>query len=143
MHSVSENATAVVCSDRLKSIARWWVVGFLFTGWSTCVLYLVISRWHWSVPVGSFATAEVGTVLRFAVNDRWVFGYPRPTLRRLWQYHVANAGGFVIWWSVCNVLPSFGIHYLIASVLATCCSVAFSMLTNFLWIWRRKRSADA
>jgi putative flippase GtrA len=143
MHFVSESVTVAVRSDRLKSVARWWVVGLLFTAWSTGVLYVVISRWRWSVPVGTFTTAEVGTVLRFLVNDRWVFGHPRPTLRRFWQYHLANAGGFVIWWSVCNVLPLYGIHYLIASLLATGCSVALSMLTNFLWIWRRKRSADA
>jgi putative flippase GtrA len=28
------------------------------------------------------------------------------------------------------------VHYLVASLAGTACSVCFSMVTNFLWIWR-------
>ncbi len=94
------------------------------------------------LTLATLITAETGTILRFFANDRWVFGHPRPTIARFWQYHVANAGGFVIWWGVSNALPSLGMHYLLASLAATACSVSFSMLTNFLWIWRVQRSTS-
>ena len=139
MLSASERVTVPARPGQLKSLARWWAVGIVFMGWTMGALYLLSGIWRWSVPVASLVIAELGTILRFFVNDRWVFEHRRPTLRRFWQYHVANAGGFVIWWSVCNVLPVLGVHYLIASVAATCCSVGFSMATNFLWIWRRKQ----
>ena len=123
---------------RWRALARWWAVGMLFLGWSLGVLYLLKDKLLLPLLLATLITAEAGTCLRFLVNDRWVFEHQRPTLRRLWQYHVANAGGFVIWWAVSNVLPALGIHYLLASVAATACSVGLSMLTNFLWIWRRR-----
>ena len=123
-------------------MARWWAVGMVFMAWGLGFLYLLKDRWRVPLMLATLATAETGTILRFFVNDWWVFGHPRPTLVRFWQYHVANAGGFVIWWSVCNVLPRFGIHYLLASVAATACSVGFSILTNFLWIWRKRGPSD-
>ena len=135
----TEAVAVAVRSAQLKSFVRWFAVGVVFLAWSTGVLYLLTGIRHWPVPVSSLVTAEVGTILRFLVNDRWVFENHRPTLGRFWKYHVANAGGFAIWWSVCNALPPFGVNYLIASVLATCCSVGFSIVTNFFWIWRRKQ----
>jgi putative flippase GtrA len=75
-------------------------------------------------------------VLRFGVNDRWVFGNPRPTWRRLIEYHAAVISSSIIWWAVTNVLPLFGVHYLIASLFGTATSVGWSMVTNFMWVWR-------
>lgn len=121
-------------------MTRWWIVGIVFMAWSLGALYLLKDRWRMSLMLATLVTAETGTILRFFVNDWWVFGHGRPTLIRFWQYHVANAGSFVIWWAVCNALPLFGVHYLVASVAATTCSVGFSMLTNFLWIWRQRRT---
>jgi putative flippase GtrA len=123
-----------------RSMTRWWIVGLAFTPYSLGVLYLLKDRWLMSLMFATLIVAETGTILRFFVNDWWVFGHRRPTLIRFWQYQVANAGSFVIWWAVCNALPLFNVHYLVASVAATACSVGFSMLTNFLWIWRRHRT---
>ena len=122
-------------------VARWWIVGTVFLIWGLGVLYVLKAYAHLPLVLATAVSAETGTILRFFVNDRWVFGYRRPTFRRLWQYHVANAGGFVIWLGVSNLLPAFGIHYLVAAVLATATSVGFSMWTNFLWIWRKGRPA--
>ena len=120
---------------------RWWIVGTVFLVWGLGVVYVLKEYGRLPLLLATAVTAETGTILRFFVNDRWVFGYRRPTLRRLWQYHLANAGGLVIGLTVTNLLPAFGIHYLIAAVLATATSVGFSMCTNFLWIWRKRRPA--
>lgn len=81
------------------------------------------------------------TLLRLLANDRWVFGQRRPTLARLWKYHVANAGGFAVWWTTANSLQRLDVPYLWAATLAVVCSAILSLPTNFLWVWRRERQA--
>jgi putative flippase GtrA len=125
-----------------EAMVRWWIVGTAFLVWGLGVLYVLKAYGGLPLLLATAVTAETGTILRFFVNDRWVFGYRRPTFRRLWQYQLANAGGFVIWLSVSNLLPAFGVHYLVASVLATATSVGFSLCTNFLWVWRKRRLSD-
>jgi putative flippase GtrA len=122
---------------------RWWLVGFLFIGIGIAILWLLVDILKFSLFWGSVIGAEIGTLLRFFVNDHWVFGHTRPTWKRLWQYHGANGSGFVIWWSVTNFLPRFGIHYLLASIAGMAASMSWSLLTNFLWIWRGKPSPSA
>jgi putative flippase GtrA len=118
-----------------QSIGRWWIVGLGFTAGGLGVLYLLKDVLHWPLWVGTAIGSEVIMLLRFLANDRWVFGHRRPSWKRLWQFHVASAGGSLIWWVVANVLPRFGVYYLIAALAGTGCSVLFSMATNFLWIW--------
>jgi putative flippase GtrA len=96
-----------------------------------------------ALPIASLVAGELGTLLRFVANDRWVFGHRVPTWARLWRYHAAVASSFAIWWAVTNVLPDHGIPYLLASVIGTACSVGWSMVTNFLWIWRRHHTLPA
>jgi putative flippase GtrA len=91
--------------------------------------------------LGTLLAAEVTTVLRYGINDRWVFGQRRPRWRRFWQFHVANAGGFLIWLAMVNILPRWGVQYLLASTAGTASSVLVGMATNFLWIWRKKIDA--
>lgn len=118
-----------------KAIIRWWIVGLTFTAGGLGVLYVLHDLLHLPLVVGTTAGAEITLLIRFLINDRWVFGNRRPTWRRLWQFHVAGAGGGAAWWIVANVLPRFGVNYLIAALAGTGCSVVFSMATNFLWIW--------
>lgn len=118
-------------------VVRWLVVGGLFAAIGIGLLKLLGGVLAWPYALATFATGEICTLLRFLLVDRWVFGHPRPTAKRLWQYHVANAVGFGVWWTAANVLKSIGVHYLLASVLAMFFSVGFSMASNFLWIWRK------
>lgn len=118
------------------AMLRWWIVGFGFVAVNIAFLYAFVELMHMPVAVATIIAAEAGTLLRYLVNDRWVFGKTRPSWRRLWQYHVANAASLCIWWVATNLFAYFGAHYMIASVLAMACSVLISILTNFLWIWR-------
>jgi putative flippase GtrA len=118
-------------------IMRWCAVGGIFGGVSLVLIKIMAGLLAWPYALATLLSAEICTILRFLVVDRWVFSHARPTLMRLWQYHVANALGFTIWWSAANVLKSAGIHYLVSAVLATFFSVGFSMASNFLWIWRK------
>jgi putative flippase GtrA len=118
-------------------VVRWIAVGFVFAGVGLGLLKLLAGVLAWPYTVATFCSGEICTVLRFLVVDRWVFNHRTPTWKRLWQYHVANALGFGVWWSAANLLQAVGVHYLLASVLAMFFSVGFNMLSNFFWIWRK------
>jgi len=120
-----------------RSLVRWLIVGVAFLGVGTALLYVAVGLLHMPLVVATVVTAEVVLLIRFLINDRWVFGYRFPTWRRLWQFHAAGAGGFAVWWVVTNVLPRFGIHYLIASAAGSGSSMFLSIVTNFFWIWRK------
>src|SRR5262245_41368031 len=119
-----------------QSLARWWIAGLVFTGVGLSVLYFLQEIVRMPLWAGTIVGAEATLLSRFLVNDRWVFGHRRPKWTRLWQFHMASVGGGAIWWIVANALPKFGVHYLFAALAGTACSVFFSMITNFLWIWR-------
>jgi putative flippase GtrA len=127
-------------ADR-RRLGYWWIVGTAFTLLNIPVLYVLVDLAGVPLAAATLIAGEAGLLARFLVNDRWVFGERRPTWRRLGQYHVAVAVSFVIWWSATNVLSRAGIHYLAASLLATGASVAWSLVTNFLWVWRHNASA--
>jgi putative flippase GtrA len=126
-----------------RSLGRWWVVGLAFVGGGLVVLYVLRDVLRLPLIVATSAGAEATLLLRFLINDHWVFGHQRPTWRRLWQFHLASAGGGAIWWVIANLLPRFGIHYLLAAIAGTACSVMFSLTTNFFWIWRRRDNGPA
>jgi putative flippase GtrA len=135
-----ENSPKLGWVERLPWIAlcRWWAVGLSFYLAGLCMLYVSMDVARMPLLGGTLLVAEVTTIVRYAINDRWVFGEQRLSWSRLWQFHVANVGGFTIWWVATNILARSGVHYLLASTAGTACSVLFSMLTNFLWIWRKK-----
>ncbi len=122
---------------------RWMLVGGVFEVIGTPLLFLLHGIWLMPLFGATALVAELTTLPRFFINDRYVFGHARPTWRRLWQYHVACGGGFVAWYCVTNVLPMFGVHYIIASLCGTACSVGLAVLSNFAWIWRRRSASDS
>jgi len=119
-------------------VIRWFAAGLAFMGVSTAFLYLFVDVLGLNVPIGTFLTAEVCTLLRFLVNHYWVFGARSPTLRQCVQYHLAVAVAFTVWWVAANVLTWAGVHYLIAGIAAVGVSTLFSISSNFLWVWRRQ-----
>ena len=129
--------TGFVSQNRAK-LAKWLAAGLGFMALSTGILYLLVDRLGLSVPVGTFVTAEISTILRFVVNHYWVFGLRNPTFKDCVNYHVANAGAFALWWLTANVFTMLGMHYLLASVAAVAGSTLFSLSTNFFWIWRKR-----
>jgi putative flippase GtrA len=123
-------------ADNRSRVARWFLAGLALMGVSTALLYAFVDVARMSVPLGTFVTAELCTLLRFAVNHYWVFGRRNPSWRQCLQYHVANAGAFSAWWVATNGLTLLGVHYLIAGILAVGLSTGFSLLANFFWVWR-------
>ncbi len=119
-------------------LVRWIIVGGIFGAFGLGLLHLFFAVLFWPYWVGTALQAEICTALRYLVNDRWVFAQPKPTWRRLWHYHVANAGGFAVWWITANLLQRSGVNYLLAAILAAACSAGVSLLSNFFWVWRKR-----
>jgi putative flippase GtrA len=121
-----------------SSIARWLVAGLLFMGVNTVALYAAVHVLHLSVAVATLASAEICTLLRYLLNEIWVFKNYRLSWIKLWHYHVANAAALVVWWIATNMLNRLGINYILSSVVAVAFSTGISFATNFFWIWRSK-----
>lgn len=119
-------------------MVKWSIVAGIFAVLGLGMLQVFFKVLHWPYWLSTALQAEICTMLRFLVNDRWVFGHARPTWPRLWQYHVANAGGFAVWWVAANLIQRTGVHHLLSAMLAALCSVGVSMLSNFFWVWRKK-----
>jgi len=120
-------------------LLRWIGAGFAFMGMSSALLYALVDLLGVPVPLATLLTAEVCTVLRFLVNHYWVFGQRAPTWRQCAEYHVATAGAFITWWTVCNVLALLGVYYIIAALLAVPFSAVINLLSSFLWVWSKHR----
>jgi putative flippase GtrA len=96
----------------------------------------------WPLPVATAVAAEVLILGKFVVADRWIFNHLSPAWDRLLRYHGASAGALVVYWLVINGFAAMlGLPYVIGFVLGTGASFAWSLLTNFLWVWS-KASAD-
>lgn len=119
-------------------MVKWAIVGGLFAALGLGLLKLFFGVLQWPYWFATALQAEICTLLRFLVNDRWVFGQARPTWQRLWQYHLANAGGFAVWWVIANLLQRLGVDYLLSAILAAACSSGVSLVSNFFWVWRKR-----
>jgi FkbM family methyltransferase len=125
-----------------REMLRWLIVSFGFVGVNIGLLYVFVDLLAVPVLLATLVAAELGVLLRFLINDRWVFRQSRVTMQRLWQYHVAIAGSFTVWWVITNVIVFLGGHYMIASLAGMACSVLISIATNFFWIWTHPQAAE-
>lgn len=131
-----------MASWRWRAIARWFAVACAFSLGSLGLLYMFVTVFRMPLTVATLLSAEIATILRFFATNLWVFDRSASIAKGLWQFHWANAGGFAIWWSISNLLPRFGVQFMVAAVAGIGGSILFSIFTNFLWIWRKGRPAN-
>jgi putative flippase GtrA len=143
MHSRSRRWVRFGWQRLSRPMGKWWIVNLAFWLAGLGVLYVLIDLLRIPLMLGTVLAAEITTLLRFVINDRWVFGYHEPTWARLWQFHVACAGGAAIWWCIANPLARVGVHYLVASSLGSAASALFSVTTNFNWVWRARDTSSS
>jgi putative flippase GtrA len=120
-----------------SALFRWLSAGLAFIFINSIFMVVEVEYFKLKALWATLVSAELCTVLRFFVNEHWVFKGVGPAWKRLLQYHLANAGSFLVWMMVANLLIHWGIHYLIASALAVGISIMVSMASNFLWVWRK------
>jgi putative flippase GtrA len=119
-----------------RRVVGWVVVGGTAAGLELLLLRLLVETAQWPLPIATAVAAEVLILAKFVVADRWVFGHHSPNLQRLLRYHGASAGALVVYWIVINALAElFGVAYVVAFVIGTAAAFAWSLVTNFLWVW--------
>lgn len=123
-----------------RRFGGWFLVGLTASVLELVLLRLLYESLAWPLPVATAVAAEVLILAKFLTADRWVFGHARPAMNRLLRYHGASAGALVVYWLVINGLVELlGLPYVAAFVLGTGAAFAWSLVTNFLWVWAQPR----
>jgi putative flippase GtrA len=121
---------------RVKRVLTWSVLGVTASGVEYGLLYLLSEWLHWPLPLASIVAAEALILVKFLVADRWVFGHPLPAWDRLLKYHGASAGALIVYWVAFNALAVLlSLPVAIAFVAGTGAAFAWSLMSNFLWVW--------
>jgi putative flippase GtrA len=123
-----------VCQSR--RVASWFVLGLSASLVELALLRALYESLAWPLPLATAVAAEVLILTKFFVADRWVFGHRWPATSRLLRYHGASAGALLVYWLVINGLSTlFGTPYVLAFVVSTGAAFAWSLVSNFLWVW--------
>lgn len=143
LHNPSVLSTVSPWSLRARQLGGWLVVGVAGAGAEFALLRLLTNGLDLPLWLSSAAAAEVLILGRFFVMDHWVFRHARPSLERLLRYQGACLGALLVYWLVINTVSGpLGLPDWIGFLVGTGASLGWSLLTNFLWVWRR-RSAFA
>jgi putative flippase GtrA len=119
-------------------VAGWFVIGVTASLVELGLLRVLYDNLGWPLPVATAVAAEVLILAKFFAADRWVFHHAHPAMNRLVRYHGASAGALLVYWLVINGLAAFlALPYVAGFVLGTAAAFAWSLLTNFLWVWAR------
>jgi putative flippase GtrA len=125
-----------------RRVAGWFAIGLTASLLELGLLRVLYESLAWPLPVASIVAAEVLIVCKFLVSDRWVFGHPCPAVGRLVRYQGASIGAAVVYWVVINGLALLqGVPYVAGFVLGTAAAFAWSLVTNFFWVWAQPARA--
>lgn len=120
----------------LARVMKWVVVGLAFMAFNLPLLYLLVEAGKLPVPAATSVLIITSTILRFLANDRLVFQHARPSWQRFKNYCASISLGLGIWYTITNILTLLHLHYILAAITATACSVTINLILNFLWVWR-------
>jgi len=127
-------------------VISWFVLGLVASVVELGLLRVLYELLGWALPVATAVAAEVLIIGKFLIADRWVFSHSWPAWDRLLRYHGASAGALAVYWLVINGLAALvGLPYVVGFVMGTGAALAWSLLTNFLWVWAKPvvRNANA
>jgi putative flippase GtrA len=121
-----------------RRIAAWVLVGLAASVLELALLRGLYELLRWPLPLATLVAAETLIILKFLLNDRFVFRHHWPTVPRLMRYHGASAGALAVYWVAINAITLLaGVPYVLAFVVSTAAAFTWSLLTNFLWVWAR------
>jgi putative flippase GtrA len=123
---------------RYRRLISWVALGVSASLVELGLLRALYEGLVWPFPAATLVSAEVLILIKFVIADRWVFGHRWPAAGRLARYQGASAGALVVSWVVINALSVLlGVPYVVAFVLSTAAAFAWSLASNFLWVWAR------
>jgi len=114
----------------------WFVLGVVAAVVELALLRVLVEIVTWPLALATAVAAETLILAKFVIADRWVFGHARPTIERLVRYHGACFGALLVYWLVVNGLATLvETPYVVGFVLGTAAAFAWSLFSNFRWVW--------
>lgn len=124
--------------NNISKLLKWLCTGFLALALTTLLLYLCVDILKFDMGFSTIVSAEIVTLTKFFLLNRWVFGRFKVTLKELLKYHAANSFAFIAWLVIVNLLASSGVYYLFANIVTVLITTTINMLTNFKWVWKEE-----
>ena len=128
-----------VTSKSVRRLARFACVGLIGVGVNNTLLWLLTERAHVYYLLSSALATEVAILSNFTLNYVWTFAALRdaePVLAKLAKFNQVALGGLLLTVSVLFVLTHFfGLHYLIANLLAVGSGAAWNYTISRHWVW--------
>ena len=119
---------------------RWWLIGMTFLGMGLGATYLFVDVLGLPVIWGTLFSLLLGAIFRFFAIDKWVFQKkPEGTTLRFIKYQISHAASYAVGWGLINLFVMVGIHYLLATILATAVTTLVTMASHFQWVWRPQK----
>jgi dolichol-phosphate mannosyltransferase len=135
----------VLADEHAGRFTRFCLVGASGVVVNMGVLALLVSLGGWAPVLAAPVATEAAILNNFALNDRWTFRDRRGTRRwfeRALRYNGITIGGLAISVATLAVLPRlFGVHYLIANLIAIGAGVVWNYSMNSWLTWMGNPSA--
>ena len=131
-------------SDLIKVVSRrdfrWWIIGLAFLGMGLGATYCFVAVLGLPVIWGTLFSLLLGAIFRFFAIDKWVFEKESDGIRlRFIKYQISHAASYAVGWGLINLFVMVGIHYLLATILATGVTTLVTMASHFQWIWKPQK----
>jgi putative flippase GtrA len=119
--------------------ARFGVVGAIGAVVNMAILYLLVDHGGWNHMAAAVIATETAILSNFALNDRWTFrdaSSPHNWVVRMFRYNAIAGGGALISLGMLALLTfGFGIHYLIANLIAIAAGTIWNYVVNSRLTW--------
>lgn len=121
----------------LDRLIKFSVVGLSGIAVNEGALYLLVKSGALSENTAVFPATELSILNNFMWNDLWTFRDLKKgsLLKRLFNFHVAAASGFLVQVAVYFALKSLGVHYLVANFVGILLSFIVRFLVNRHVTW--------
>lgn len=126
------------------TVRRWWRMAVTFAAMGVVgtvvhylVLVLLVSGFGYQPMIGAASGFVLGACVNYALNYRWTYSSKERHMRTLPRFMVVALVGLAVNVSVVGLLTSmWGLHYLLAQVLATIIVLGIGFLLNTCWTFR-------
>jgi putative flippase GtrA len=128
----------------LTRVARFFLAGGGSLALDLALQAVLLQLLGLPVWLAAGLSYQLALVVHYLVNDRWVFGQRRPSLRRLVEFQLTALTASLITYAVTNLLVygptaalfAAGTGPYLAKIGGTAAATAWTFTSSFFWIWR-------
>lgn len=120
----------------MKRFARYAAVGAFATAVHYALLSAVVELAHWPAWLGSGLGAAVGAQVAFFGNRGFTFAHAGPIGPAWFKFQGTALAGALLGMVIVAAGVRWGLHYLLAQVIATFASLVLTFSINRAWTFR-------